>query len=60
MNRIEVYETKPLDFKSIVDVAACYIEIDGRCLFLERAHGKLEERKWGVPAGKREENRPLA
>ncbi len=57
---IEVHETKPLDFKPLVHVAACYLEVDGKLLLLLRAPGSFEELTWGVPAGKMEgEETPL-
>jgi 8-oxo-dGTP pyrophosphatase MutT (NUDIX family) len=53
---IEIFEKQPPDFNSTVDVAACYIEHDGKLLLLERAHDKPEPNTWGVPAGKKEGN----
>lgn len=49
-----VFRKKPKDFTPAVEVAACYIEINGKFLFLKRAIGKSEGGKWGVPAGKQE------
>ena len=53
---IEIHENKPEGFTPHVQVAACYIEIDHKILLLQRAFGKLEPEKWGVPAGKLEKN----
>lgn len=50
----EVYETKPQGFKAAMEIAACYLEIDGQLLLLECASSKSEPGKWGVPAGKLE------
>lgn len=50
----EVYETKPQGFKAAVEIAACYLEIDGQLLLLECSSSKPEPGKWGVPAGKLE------
>lgn len=52
----EVYKIAPEDFTPQVQVAACYLEIDNKLLLLQRAPGKLEPGKWGVPAGKLEKN----
>lgn len=53
---IEIHVTQPHDFNALVEVAACYIEIDGKLLLLERASHKLEGNAWGVPAGKLEKD----
>lgn len=49
-----VHETKPQGFKPVVEIAACYLEIDGQLLLLECSPSKPESGKWGVPAGKLE------
>jgi 8-oxo-dGTP pyrophosphatase MutT (NUDIX family) len=49
-----VHETKPQGFKPAVEIAACYLEIDGQLLLLECSPSKPEPGKWGVPAGKLE------
>lgn len=51
---LEVHEIAPEGFTPQVQVAACYLEIDNKLLLLQRAHGNLEPGKWGVPAGKLE------
>lgn len=51
-NNIEIFESKPKDFNSKVDVAAAYLEIDGKILFLQLSERKEYFRRWGVPAGK--------
>lgn len=51
---IEVHLTPPEEFTPQVQVAACYLEINNQILLLQRAQGKLEEGRWGVPAGKLE------
>lgn len=53
---VEVYEIKPEDFKATVQIAACYLEVDGHLLLLEYAASKPEVGTWGVPAGKLEAN----
>lgn len=53
---VSVYTTKPSDFKASIQVAACYVEIDGDLLLLQCSPNKQEAGTWGVPAGKIEEN----
>lgn len=53
---IEIYEHRPVDFKPLVEVAACFLEIDNKLLMLKRASEKLEGGMWGVPGGKIELN----
>lgn len=50
----EVHEKEPAGFVSKVQVAACYLEVEGKLLLLQRAQEKFEPGKWGVPAGKLE------
>lgn len=52
---VEIHKTAPIEFAPKVEVAACYLEIQGKLLILQRA-GNLETGKWGVPAGKLEKN----
>ncbi len=52
----EVFEQKPKNFHPKVEVASCFLEMDGRLLLLEESLEKLEKGKWGVPAGKIEPN----
>lgn len=54
-----VFRVKPQDFSPVVEVAACYIEFDGKILFLKRALGKPEGEKWGIPAGKVEQGESI-
>ena len=54
--KIEIYDKKPEGFSPQVEVAGCYLEIDGKLLLLQRAEGNLEPGKWSVPAGKLEYN----
>ncbi len=48
----KVYEVRPQGFKATAEVAACYLEVDGKLLLLECSSSKAESGKWGVPAGK--------
>lgn len=48
----EIWELPPDNFKPKVEVAACYVEIDGRILLMERSSNSAEGKTWGVPAGK--------
>lgn len=52
MQKVEVHETKPENFNPQVEVAACYLECDGKLLLLLNAFGDSEAGSWGVPAGK--------
>lgn len=56
-SNIEIFESKPFDFNATVEVAACYIEIDDQLLLLQQSNQKEEVGKWGVPAGKVENER---
>lgn len=56
VSKLEVHQSLPEGFVPQVQVAACYLEINNRLLLLQRAQGKLEAGKWGVPAGKLENN----
>ncbi len=50
----QVYKTPPQDFSPTIQVAASYIEHNGKFLFLKRALEKPQGGFWGVPAGKLE------
>jgi 8-oxo-dGTP pyrophosphatase MutT (NUDIX family) len=56
MQTVEVHETKPETFNPQTEVAACYLECDGKLLLLLNALGDSEAGSWGVPAGKLESN----
>lgn len=47
-----VSSLKPQNFNPSVEVAACYMESNGKLLLLKRAPEKPEGNRWGVPAGK--------
>lgn len=49
---IQIFEKKPDDFNAKVDVAAAYIEVDGKVLLLQLSEKKEYSKRWGVPAGK--------
>lgn len=51
---IKVYNKKPEGFFPKVEVAATYVNFDGKLLLLELASHKQEAGFWGVPAGKLE------
>ncbi|MBA3722907.1 MAG: NUDIX hydrolase [Parachlamydiaceae bacterium] len=53
---IEVHEIKPEDFNARVEVAAVYVEVHDKVLFLQISKQKKEGGLWGVPAGKQESN----
>lgn len=48
----QVYTEPPEDFKPTIQVASCYIEIEGKILLLQRGLEQSESGLWGVPAGK--------
>lgn len=52
MSQMIVYEKKPTDFVPKVEIAAVYVRVDGRALFLQLGSAKPEAGSWGVPAGK--------
>jgi len=51
-----VYQRKPDNFDSTMEVAACCCEYEGQYLFLKKASGRLWESSWSLPAGKVESN----
>lgn len=53
---IEVYRTPPEGFNEKIQVAACYLDVQGKMLFLQRTLEDTEPGSWGVPAGKLEKN----
>lgn len=54
---LKIYEHRPDHLTLSVEIAACYIEINNKMLFLQRAHhSKYEPETWGAPAGKLEPN----
>lgn len=48
----KISEIPPENFKPRVAVAACYVEVDGKILLMKRSPGSVEEKTWGVAAGK--------
>ncbi|MCI5053177.1 MAG: GNAT family N-acetyltransferase [Simkaniaceae bacterium] len=53
--KLLIYRQPPNDYNPIVEVASCYLECQGRYLFLERSDQVAQPGTWGVPAGKFEE-----
>jgi 8-oxo-dGTP pyrophosphatase MutT (NUDIX family) len=53
---MEIHDKIPEQFCPQVQVAACYLEVNGKLLLLQRSDSKSEPGKWGVPAGKLEKN----
>ncbi len=43
---------RPEDFNSTLDAVGCFIECDGKVLFLQRAPEKPEGNAWAPPGGK--------
>ena len=52
--KLEVYLEPPRNFNSAVEAAGCFIEWEGKFLYLKRAPGRIQENTWCVPAGKLE------
>ncbi len=51
---VQVFEEPPAGFAPRVEIAGCYLEFDHKLLLMQRAAGKSEPERWGVPAGKLE------
>lgn len=49
---IKIYNKAPVDFAAKVEVAAVYVNVCGKILFLQINDKKKEKGFWGVPAGK--------
>lgn len=49
---IEIFDEAPTGFSPHVEVAAIYVNVNGKILLLRLADHKNEKGKWGVPAGK--------
>lgn len=47
-----IFENPPENFKPVIEVSACYIDVDQHVLFLKRQPYISEGNTWGVPAGK--------
>jgi RimJ/RimL family protein N-acetyltransferase/8-oxo-dGTP pyrophosphatase MutT (NUDIX family) len=47
-----VWKTPPENFQPSLEAAACYVDIEGKLLLLERSAHKSEGLTWGVPGGK--------
>ena len=54
-----IIEKKDSTFNPKFEVVGCYIEKNGKILFLKRQFNKDEPNKYGVPAGKKEENESI-
>lgn len=52
--QVKIFLKRPPLFSPNVEAAGCYIEWEGKVLFLLRAEGKEEGGFWGVPGGKLE------
>jgi len=47
-----IFRIEPQGFSPHVEVASCFVECEGKFLFMKRAVGTLQENTWGIPAGK--------
>ena len=54
MKTVEVFEFKPASFCPKIEAVGCYLEVEGKVLFLMNATQDHEPGKWGVPGGKLE------
>ena len=53
MKKIEIFERAPEGFRPTVEVSGCYVEREGKVLFLQYATTHpTEAGSWGVPGGK--------
>lgn len=52
----DIFENPPVDFASIMEVAACYCHFEDRLLVVKRHPKKSQGGTWGVPGGKLEKN----
>ena len=49
-----IYDTPTQQFNPKTEVAALFIEFEGRILLLHRHEDKLQGNRWGIPGGKLE------
>lgn len=56
MDEAQVYEKEPEGFSRRIQIVGCYLEIEGKFLLLQGSPSKSEAGRWGVPAGKIEQN----
>lgn len=47
-----VFQEPPENFNPRVEVAACFMEVNGKFLFMKRQPHKSEGNLWGIPGGK--------
>jgi len=45
-------ESRPADFKSTLEVSACFLEHQGEVLFVLRAPGEIQGGTWAIPGGR--------
>ena len=56
LKEVEVHTVEPENFTPQVEIAAAYVEVENKILFLQRSGlEKYEKGLWGVPAGKIEQ-----
>lgn len=48
--------TPPKDFNSVLEVAGCFCEYEGKILYLRRHPDKHQGNLWGIPGGKLDPN----
>ena len=53
-----VFIEAPENFNPTIEVAACFMKIEGKFLFMKRLPHKSEGGLWGIPGGKCEKGEP--
>ncbi len=51
---IDIFEEMPLSFEPRIDVAGCYVQVNGKILLLQRSIRQSQSGTWGLPGGKLE------
>ena len=54
MNDKMVFQQPPENFNPKIEVAACFITVNEKVLFMKRQPHRSEPSKWGIPGGKLE------
>lgn len=54
-----IFKEKPDNFNKQFDIVGTFLEYEGRFLLLRRHPHKAHGGKWGLPAGKKEENESI-
>ncbi|MEX2008457.1 MAG: NUDIX hydrolase [Candidatus Spechtbacterales bacterium] len=49
---MSVYQKPPKHFNPTVEAVSCFLEAEGKALFLRRKDGVFQGSRWGMPGGK--------